>query len=55
MGSRLLSRPPSSPQEAALSKAGPELYENIFKHYTYKQWDKCVRPARIHRTISRVL
>lgn len=28
-------------QEAALSKAGPELYEKIFKHYTYKQWDKC--------------
>lgn len=27
-------------EESALSRAGPELYEAIFKYYTYKQWDK---------------
>ncbi|XRA99834.1 UDP-galactopyranose mutase [Pycnococcus provasolii] len=27
-------------EESALSRAGPELYEAIFKYYTYKQWDR---------------
>lgn len=27
-------------EESALRRAGPELYEKIFKYYTYKQWDK---------------
>uniref|UniRef100_A0A7S0N226 UDP-galactopyranose mutase C-terminal domain-containing protein n=1 Tax=Pyramimonas obovata TaxID=1411642 RepID=A0A7S0N226_9CHLO len=31
---------PKNGEEAALSRAGPELYEKIFKYYTYKQWDK---------------
>ena len=36
---------PANGEEAALSRVGPFLYERIFKHYTKKQWDKCVRPA----------
>mmetsp|Transcript_16438 Transcript_16438/g.27647 ORF Transcript_16438/g.27647 Transcript_16438/m.27647 type:complete len:417 (+) Transcript_16438:242-1492(+) len=31
---------PTNGEEAALSRAGPELYEKIFKYYTKKQWDK---------------
>ena len=27
-------------EESARARAGPELYEAIFKHYTKKQWDK---------------
>ena len=29
-----------APRESARARAGPELYEAIFKHYTKKQWDK---------------
>eukprot|EP00951_Prasinocladus_malaysianus_P050465 scaffold680693_cov45-Prasinocladus_malaysianus.AAC.1 len=31
---------PKNGEEAALSRAGEELYEAIFKYYTKKQWDK---------------
>ena len=31
---------PKNGEESALTRAGPELYEAIFKHYTKKQWDK---------------
>ena len=31
---------PRNGEESALTRAGPELYEAIFKHYTKKQWDK---------------
>lgn len=31
---------PQNGEDAALSRAGEELYEAIFKHYTKKQWDK---------------
>ena len=27
-------------EEMALSRVGPVLYEKIFKHYTFKQWDR---------------
>ncbi|MEW5313402.1 MAG: hypothetical protein WDW38_004973 [Sanguina aurantia] len=37
---RVVNDNPKNGEEAALSKAGPELYEAIFKHYTKKQWDK---------------
>ena len=32
--------PPQNSEEAALNNVGHELYEKIFKHYTYKQWNK---------------
>jgi len=31
---------PANGEEMAMSRAGPELYEAVFKHYTKKQWDK---------------
>jgi len=31
---------PQNGEQAALARAGPELYEKIFRHYTKKQWDK---------------
>lgn len=31
---------PSNSEEVALNKVGYNLYELIFKHYTYKQWNK---------------
>ena len=31
---------PQNGEEAALSRVGKELYEQIFKNYTYKQWSK---------------
>lgn len=31
---------PKNGEESALTRAGPELYEAIFKYYTKKQWDK---------------
>ena len=40
---------PANGEEAALSKAGPELYEAIFKHYTKKQWDKY--PAQLDASV----
>ena len=29
---------PKNGEESALTRSGPELYESIFKHYTFKQW-----------------
>lgn len=40
---------PQNGEEAALSRAGPELYEKIFKHYTYKQWEKY--PAELDASV----
>ncbi|KAK3268409.1 hypothetical protein CYMTET_23086 [Cymbomonas tetramitiformis] len=40
---------PANGEEAALSKAGPELYEKIFKYYTKKQWDKF--PAELDASV----
>ena len=40
---------PKDGEEAALSKAGQELYEKIFKYYTYKQWDKY--PAQLDASV----
>jgi UDP-galactopyranose mutase len=37
---RVKNAAPQNGEEAALSVAGTELYEAIFKYYTYKQWDK---------------
>eukprot|EP00798_Chlamydomonas_sp_ICE-L_P017079 gene17079-23375_t len=37
---RIKNPDPKNGEEAALSVAGTELYEAIFKYYTYKQWDK---------------
>eukprot|EP00239_Pterosperma_sp_CCMP1384_P002863 CAMPEP_0197847792 /NCGR_PEP_ID=MMETSP1438-20131217/7111_1 /TAXON_ID=1461541 /ORGANISM="Pterosperma sp., Strain CCMP1384" /LENGTH=426 /DNA_ID=CAMNT_0043459815 /DNA_START=199 /DNA_END=1476 /DNA_ORIENTATION=- len=37
---RVVNDNPQNGEEAALSRAGPELYEAIFKYYTKKQWDK---------------
>ena len=37
------SRPADAPPQ------GPELYEKIFKHYTYKQWDKY--PAQLDASV----
>lgn len=31
---------PQNGEEAALARVGPVLYEKMFKHYTYKQWNK---------------
>lgn len=31
---------PANSEEVALHRVGPELYEKIFKEYTYKQWAK---------------
>jgi UDP-galactopyranose mutase len=36
-------------EEVALSRVGPILYEKIFKHYTYKQWDKY--PAELDASV----
>jgi len=40
---------PANGEEAAISRAGPELYEKIFKYYTYKQWDKY--PAQLDASV----
>lgn len=40
---------PKDGEEAALSKAGPELYDKIFKHYTFKQWAKY--PAQLDASV----
>jgi hypothetical protein len=40
---------PQNGEEAALSRAGPELYEKIFKYYTKKQWDKF--PAELDASV----
>eukprot|EP00193_Tetraselmis_chui_P004618 CAMPEP_0177767804 /NCGR_PEP_ID=MMETSP0491_2-20121128/9341_1 /TAXON_ID=63592 /ORGANISM="Tetraselmis chuii, Strain PLY429" /LENGTH=424 /DNA_ID=CAMNT_0019284485 /DNA_START=171 /DNA_END=1445 /DNA_ORIENTATION=- len=37
---RVVNEDPKNGEEAALSRAGEQLYEAIFKHYTKKQWDK---------------
>ena len=37
---RVKNEQPANGEEAALARAGPELYAKIFKHYTKKQWDK---------------
>jgi UDP-galactopyranose mutase len=37
---RSVNENPKNGEESALTRAGPELYEAIFKHYTKKQWDK---------------
>mmetsp|Transcript_13047 Transcript_13047/g.41228 ORF Transcript_13047/g.41228 Transcript_13047/m.41228 type:complete len:409 (+) Transcript_13047:101-1327(+) len=37
---RVVNENPQNGEEAALTRAGPELYDAIFKHYTKKQWDK---------------
>jgi len=31
---------PSNSEEVGLARVGPQLYEKIFKDYTFKQWDK---------------
>jgi UDP-galactopyranose mutase len=31
---------PKNSEDVALSRVGPDLYEKIFKAYTFKQWDK---------------
>lgn len=37
---RVVNPTPANGEEAALSKAGPELYAAIFRDYTFKQWAK---------------
>jgi len=37
---RTVNENPKNGEESALTRAGPELYDAIFKHYTKKQWDK---------------
>ena len=46
---RVVNPSPANGEEAALSKAGEELYEKIFKHYTYKQWAKY--PAELDASV----
>jgi UDP-galactopyranose mutase len=46
---RVVNSAPANGEEAALSKAGVELYEKIFKFYTYKQWDKY--PAQLDASV----
>lgn len=46
---RVVNATPKDGEEAALSKAGHELYEKIFKHYTYKQWAKY--PAQLDASV----
>ena len=46
---RVVNPNPKDGEEAALSKAGQELYEKIFKYYTYKQWDKY--PAQLDASV----
>jgi len=36
-------------EESAIRRAGPELYEAVFKYYTYKQWDKW--PAQLDASV----
>jgi len=36
-------------EESAIRRAGKELYEKIFKYYTYKQWDKW--PAQLDASV----
>ena len=36
-------------EKVALSRVGPELYEKIFKNYTFKQWAKY--PAELDTTV----
>ncbi len=45
----MINATPKDGEEAALSKAGHELYEKIFKHYTYKQWAKY--PAQLDASV----
>jgi len=40
---------PQNSEEMALSRMGPELYEKIVKHYTYKQWAKY--PAELDASV----
>jgi UDP-galactopyranose mutase len=35
-----LEGPPENSEEVALSKVGPNIYESVFKPYTFKQWGK---------------
>jgi len=46
---RVKNEDPQNGEEAALSRAGPELYEKIFKYYTKKQWDKF--PAELDASV----
>ena len=40
---------PKNSEEVALARVGPELYEAIFKAYTYKQWEKY--PAELNPSV----
>ena len=40
---------PQNSEEVALHRVGPELYEKIFKNYTYKQWAKY--PAELDASV----
>lgn len=40
---------PKNSEEVALQRVGPELYEKIFKEYTYKQWAKY--PAELDASV----
>jgi|UniRef100_A0A6C0BHK8 UDP-galactopyranose mutase len=40
---------PANSEEVALNRVGKELYEKIFKQYTYKQWNKY--PNELHPSV----
>lgn len=40
---------PKNSEDVALQRVGPQLYELIFKHYTYKQWEKY--PEELDRSV----
>jgi UDP-galactopyranose mutase len=40
---------PKNSEEVALQRVGPELYQKIFKEYTYKQWAK--EPRELDRSV----
>jgi len=40
---------PKNSEEVALQRVGPELYQKIFKEYTYKQWAK--EPSELDRSV----
>jgi UDP-galactopyranose mutase len=40
---------PKNSEDVALQRVGPELYDLIFKHYTYKQWEKY--PEELDRSV----